>query len=239
MPEVLGPDDVAMVVTTDLVVRSEPAISDTSKIYPHTLDPPMLLYVVDGPVPEHGYDWYLVKPFHADYLPHGDELVIGPLIGWVASSSREGEAWIEPTSIECPTPDLDGIRPLSAFARLACFGHQELELSGEFSGCFVADPATIAPAWLNHTGCLLVPPGYRDGAVLPDPGGLIMRMDGEAGMPYGTPRALIVVTGHFDDPAAASCSSISGASTDDPLPPELVVLQCRTQFVVTSVSPAP
>ena len=77
----LGPAGVAMVVTTDLVVRSEPAISDTSSISPDSLDAPMLLYVVDGPVAADGYDWYLVKPFHADYLPHGDELVMGPADG--------------------------------------------------------------------------------------------------------------------------------------------------------------
>lgn len=236
--DALGPDDVSVVVTTDLVVRSEPAISDTSMIYPDTLDAPMLLYVVDGPVAASGYDWYLVKPFHADsdYLPRGDELVIGPLIGWVAAAGRDGEAWIEPASMDCPTPELDPVRRLSPIGRLACFGGQELELAGEFSGCFVADPATTSPEWLNHTGCLLVPPGYRAGEVVPDPGGLTMRIDGEVGMPYGSLGAPIVVTGHFDDRAAATCSHIPGASVADPRPPELVVLQCRTEFVVTGVS---
>ena len=231
----LGPDAVAEVVTSDLVVRSEPAISDTSTIYPNTLEAPMLLYVVDGPVAADGYDWYLVKPFHADYLPHGDELVIGPLIGWVAAASRDGEAWIEPASIDCPAPDLDGVRRLSPTGRLACFGDQELELSGEFGGCVVSDPATTSPAWLNHSGCFLFPPGYREGAVVPDPGGLMMRMDGNVGMPQDI-RAPIVVTGHFDDSAAATCSQLPGASVIDPRPPELVVLQCRTQFVVTGVA---
>jgi hypothetical protein len=231
----LGPDAIAEVVTSDLVVRTEPGISDTSTIYPDSLDAPMLLYVVDGPVAVDGYDWYLVKPFHADYLPHGDELVIGPLIGWVAAGGRDGDVWIEPARIDCPALDLDGVRRLSPTARLACFGDQELELAGEFNGCFVADPATTAPAWLNHTGCALVPQGYREGAVVPDPGGLVMRMDGDVGMPHVI-RAPIVVTGHFDDPAAATCRLIPGASVIDPRPPELVVLQCRTQFVATGVS---
>ena len=225
-----------MVVTTDLVVRSEPAISDTSTIYPDALDAPMLLYVVDGPASANGYDWYLVKPFHADYLPHGDELVIGPLIGWVAAAGRDGEVWIEPASVDCPTTDLDGVRRLSPTGRLACFGDQELELAGEFSGCFASNPATTSPAWLNHTGCGLVPPGYREGAVVPDPGGLVMRIAGDVSMPDLTPPAPIVVTGHFDDPVAATCSHIPGASVIDPRPPELVVLHCRTEFVVTGVS---
>ena len=231
----LRPGAVAEVVTSDLLVRSEPAISDTSTIYPNTLDAPMLLYVVDGPVAANGYDWYLVKPFHADYLPHGDELIVGPLIGWVAAAGRDGEVWIEPARIDCPALDLDGVRRLSATGRLACFGDQELELAGEFGGCFVSDPATTSPAWLNHTGCALVPQGYREGAVVPDPGGLVMRMDGDVGMPHVI-RAPIVVTGHFDDPAAGTCRLIPGASVIDSRPPELVVLDCRTQFVVTGVS---
>jgi hypothetical protein len=231
----LRPDAVAEVVTSDLVVRSEPAISDTSTIYPDALDAPMLLYVLDGPVAANGYDWYLVKPFHADLLPHGDELVIQPLIGWVAAAGRDGETWIEPASIDCPAPDLDQVRYLSPIARLACFGHQELELAGEFAGCFVSDPGTTSPAWLNHTGCALVPEGYREGEVVPDPGGLVMRMDGDVGMPHVI-RAPIVVTGHFDDPVASTCKLNSGASVIDPRPPELVVLGCRTQFVVTGVS---
>jgi hypothetical protein len=58
-------------------------------------------------------------------------------------------------------------------------------------------------------------------------------------MPQGIARAPIVVTGHFDDPAATTCSHIQGASVVVPSPPELVVLHCRTQFVVTGVSSSP
>ena len=234
-PPTLGPTGLAMVVTTDLVVRSAPEISDTSTIYPDSLDAPMLVYVVDGPVAANGYDWYLVKPFHVDYLPHGDELVIDPLIGWVAASGRDGEVWIEPARIDCPTPDLDGVRHLSPTGRLACFGDQELELAGELGGCFVGDFGTTSPSWLFNDGCALVPPGYRAGVVVPDPGGLPMRDPGVY-LPYVTPGAPIVVTGHFDDPVATTCSHSPAASVVDPRPPELIVLQCRTQFVVTGVS---
>ena len=234
VPATLGPDAVAEVVTSDLVVRSEPAISDTSTIYPDSLDAPMLLYVVDGPVAANGYDWYLVKPFHLDYLPHGDELVIDPLIGWVAASGRDGEAWIEPARIDCPTPDLDGVRHLSPTGRLACFGDQELELAGELGGCFAGDFGTTSPSWLFHDACALVPPGYRAGVAVPDPGGLPLR-DRGVYLPYATQGAPIVVTGHFDDPVATTCSHSPAASVVDPRPPVLIVLQCRTQFVVTGI----
>lgn len=231
----IAPDEVAMVVTTDLVVRSEPAISDTSTIYPNPLNAPMLLYVVDGPVTANDYDWYFVKPFHRDYYPHGDELVIEPLIGWVAAAGRDGEAWIEPARIDCPAPDLDGVRHLTPIARLACFGDQELELAGELGGCFAGDFGTTSPSWLMHDGCALVPPGYRAGVVVPDPGGLPMRDPGVY-LPYATAGAPFVVTGHFDDPVAATCTHSPAASVVDTRPPELIVLQCRTQFVVTGIS---
>jgi hypothetical protein len=54
---------VLVVVTTDLVVRSEPGTHDGSRILPTRLNGPTLLYVVDGPVQADGYDWYLVQPF--------------------------------------------------------------------------------------------------------------------------------------------------------------------------------
>ena len=55
-------------------------------------------------------------------------------------------------------------------------------------------------------------------------------------LPYVTPGAPIVVTGHFDDPVATTCSRSPAASVVDPRPPELIVLQCRSQFVVTGIS---
>ena len=157
-------------------------------------------------------------------------------MGWVAAASRDGEAWIELASIDCPAPGLDGVRRLSPTGRLACFGDQELELSGEFGGCVVSDPATTSPAWLNHSGCFLFPHGYQEGAVVPDPGALFMRVDGNVGMPPEGIRTPIVVTGHFDDPAAATSSLIPGSSAIDSRPPELVVLNCPNQFVVTGAS---
>jgi hypothetical protein len=49
--------------------------------------------------------------------------------------------------------------------------------------------------------------------------------------PVGT---AVSVIGHFDDPAAATCM-IKDAPGTEPMPPEQVVLSCRTFFVVTDV----
>jgi hypothetical protein len=85
----------------------------------------------------------------------------------------------------------------------------------------------ISPDWLAHTGCKLFPEGYR-ADVIPGTGSLVLRVHGvRINAPSG---ARIRVQGHFDDPAAQTCLS------DAPAPvPDLVVLGCRTKFVVTAV----
>lgn len=234
----LAPDSVAKVVTTDLVVRSHPEISDESEIFTPPLTAPTLLYVTDGPITSNGYEWYQVQPFGMHYL---DFMQAAPPFGWVAAASREGEAWIAPTALDCPEPEIEAVRSMGEVARFACYGNEELTIEGQFGGCFVADPAIITPEWLFQTGCALVPPGYREGDIVPDPGPLHMRFTGEVGMPYGTPEALIAATGHFDDPAARACrSTATDVSLGIPVTwaeePSQVVLWCRAQFVVTRVA---
>jgi hypothetical protein len=225
-PEPIETDAVAEVVTIDLVVRTAPGTDDaTSTILKPTLDSPRLLYVVDGPVAADGYDWYLVQAFAEDFLPHG------PMPGgWLAAGGQDGEPWIAPWSIYCPPAELGEVSRLSEVARLACYGGQTLTLEGTFGGCFVSDPAVISPEWLAHTGCNLLPDGYR-ADVIPGTGSLVLRLHGV--QINAASGARIRVRGHFDDPAAQTCTS---QSTADPAPiPELVVLGCRTQFVVTAV----
>ena len=237
---ILAPDSVASVVTTDLVVRSRPEISDASEILSPALSSPTFLYVVDGPVSANGYDWYQVQPFGMHYL---DFMAGAPPFGWVAEASREGEAWIAPATLECPGTDIDALRSLSDVARLACFGGtEELTVDGQFGGCFVADPTPIAPEWLYGTGCALVPPGYQYGHVTPDPGGLRMRFGGDVAIPFGMEGKLIRVTGLFDHPIARTCEPVSirndtFGGVSQSLEPAQAVLQCRAQFVVTQIEP--
>lgn len=242
-PDALGPDSVASVVTTDLVVRSRPEISDESEILSPSLSSPTLLYVVDGPVTASGYDWYQVHPFGMHYL---DFMTGAPPFGWVAAASREGEPWIAAATPECPSTDVDTvrvdtIRAMTNIALLACFGGTEdLTLEGEFGGCFVADPAAIEPGWLYQTGCSLVPPGYQLGQVLPDPGGLPMRFAADVPIPFDLEGELVRVAGRFDDPIARTCEPVAidgeefGGVTQS-IEPAQAVLLCRAQFVVTQV----
>jgi hypothetical protein len=227
----LAPDDVAQVVTTDLVVRSAPGTGTDSEIYgPTLLSEPQLLYVVDGPVFASGYDWYLVAPFVVDWQPNNL-----PPPGWVAAASRDGEVWIAPAGPpECGEPMLrDIVVELSRMARLACYGDTPLTLEGTFGGCFQAGGVELSPSWLGAQGCLLYHTGHPEGVQIPDPGGLIMRFQGEIGVPYDQGGVAIRVDGHFDDPAALTCVS---TEPEPSLSPELIVFGCRTQFVATQVS---
>ena len=225
----LHPDGVAQVVTTDLVSRSAPGTSADSKIYPGALDAPTLLFLLDGPVAADGYDWYLVAPFEK-FLFDVPEV---PPLGWVASGSREGEAWIAPWEGDCPESTLEAIHGRPYLLLLGCFGDQPLTLDSNFNGCFVSDPATVSPSWLAHTGCSLVPFGWEPGGDVS--GGFVIRSQGEHGMPYGEWGSAIRVVGHFDDPAAGACTDTAPFG-DAVMPPELIVLRCRAQFVVTDVS---
>ena len=53
------------------------------------------------------------------------------------------------------------------------------------------------------------------------------------------PGGIVLVTGHFDDPAAATCRVVGAQLQPDlQVPtPEEVMLHCREAFVVTSVRP--
>lgn len=216
-PAGLGPDDVAQVVTTDLVVRSAPGTGDDSAIYQPLLTEPTLLYIVAGPVAASGYQWYLAQPFG---LP-------GPLPqpGWVAAAGRDGEAWIAPASVECGDQTTKGVIALPPEARLACYGDSPLTLEGRFGGCDLAIGVRVSPVWLNARVCHLLPVPFSGGQVA-------MRSPREIDIPTDT---TVIVEGHFDDPAAQTC--IYDDPGEGPAPPaELVVFQCRTEFVATRVS---
>lgn len=239
----LAPDTTAQVVTTDLVIRSAPGGGPDSEVYPGALDAPTLLFVLDGPVTASGYEWYLVQPFLTD----GYATAPGRL-GWVAAGSREGEAWIAPVALECPSPDLAGLLGWSPVALLACFGDRVLTLDGTFGGSSYIVPGVVSPSWLGIGLHTLRPPGTDPNAppvprtyftfhVADDDPTDGDQLDFDLG-------AAIRIVGHFDDPVAQTC--IAGLLPGEPSPATAAetelraqgyVMQCRAKFVATEVSP--
>lgn len=80
---------VVVTISDNLVVRSEPRVSDDSIIYEPWLPLGTELTVLAGPVSASGYTWYEVAPVSFAGLD-------GPGHGWVAMAGKDGEAWIAP-----------------------------------------------------------------------------------------------------------------------------------------------
>jgi len=78
----------AEVVTTDLVLRSDPGIAPESEIFPDRLNAPMTVYVADGPVEADGYRWFLVQGLD-------DQGVVPQFAGWAAEADKNGEVWLQ------------------------------------------------------------------------------------------------------------------------------------------------
>jgi hypothetical protein len=229
-PTGFAPGTVAQVVDTDLVIRTAPGVGADSVILPGLLDPPALLYVMDGPVVADGLEWYEVIPSGIDYLPTGY-----PASGWVAAGSREGAPWIGAAQLDCPAPqDLLSVVSLSDAATLACYGAETLTLEGTWKGC---SPAVLGgagtPDLFFAQSCEITPDGLaRD--VIPNPGALEVVHEGDVALENDQVGMTVRVTGHFDDPLASECTYRT-----EPVPADLGILQCRAMFIATSAEAVP
>ncbi len=143
-------------------------------------------------------------------------------------------------SAPCPTgpASISKIMALDANDSVACFGSRPLTFRA-----WVVDPGEgyggacepVIPTWLNPCvlpDWLLAPGKIGKGQI---PGQLhALRGPEVTGNLKGVSR-WVNVTGHFDDPAAATCRPEAGpAAVGDP-PVGLFVLRCREQFVVTRI----
>ncbi|HET7678081.1 MAG TPA: hypothetical protein VFK38_09540 [Candidatus Limnocylindrales bacterium] len=234
------------VVTDDLRVRSLPEVSDRSVKYEPLLWKDALAWVYEGPVQGSGYDWYRIQPMgevDLQYHPYP------PPQGWVAAASKDGEPWIVDWG-GCPMAPLDTVStfdwPPQGLMGLSCNKGRTIEFVAMASRweatCDESDwRVLIEPAWFRWCG---------DRYVLDAEGGFPQweraplyftlapeaEVDASPGIETGE-WIRVRVTGHYDDPRAQSCKLVerdgnaSGGPTD-----EDIVLACRSQFVVTSIS---
>ena len=216
----LGVDSGAVTLVGDLRVRSAPTVAESSAKLEPLLPAGVRLLVIGEPVEADGYAWYHVLPFDSAYPP-----------GWVAAGSREGESWIGANGTRCPELPLDAaaLTALAPFGGLACYGDQEIQLTGELS-CELADVdlSIGGPSWLrDDRHCTL------------DLGDSTMEiLDGGMAIDYGPGRLNGIVTGHFADPESSTC--VSAIEDVDPPPDaEEIVATCRTMFVGTDWKSVP
>lgn len=233
-PRKLGPDTLAVVVTNNLVMKSEPGTGKSSVGYKPWLQRGDRLHVLRGPVRKSGYEWYEVMPLTDELYPYG----------WVAAASKSGKPWIKPLAgaPDCPdTPStVAGLAALPDGVRLACFRGVPITVTARLATCSVEmadaghdppmfdgvyDPLSDAPSPIELYDPW-VDPCPEEGDVLP------LNLD-PASTSVDALRVgdVVSVTGIFDHPAAAGCvwySFIEGGPDADPE-------WCRPQFVVTRI----
>lgn len=225
MPGGLEAGLIAEIVTTDLVVRSLPEISDASLVDRSSVPMGFLAYIVDGPVAADGYDWYQVAPFPPTM---SDVVEEHPRFGWLAAGGTDGEPWIAPWDGECPGPGWDGLMLSQRYVMLACWAGVDLTLEGTLRSCDSQGGTVGQPAWIYRVSCHLVGPDYGDLLAA----GLALHFAPGVSTALGD-GARVRVIGHLGDPGADECSEepLPGTGT----PPDLVRLQCRRAFVVTEI----
>jgi hypothetical protein len=229
----------AVTVSDRLRVRSLPEVSQASIKYDPLLPIGTRLFVLDGPALGDGYAWYeVLVP-----IPSASGSTVGRwLTGWVAAAGKDGEPWIEDASIDCPASngplslaDLAQIRqrPVDD-GPLACFGTAEVQIDGQ-ARLHCADAAPVGDA---ETAWLSARSGRWLEIIVGDRR-LEARIDPTQPIDLACDRQLrsrYRIVGHFDDPAAARCTS-GPASTPGSTDLRVAVYRCRTFLVATSVEP--
>ena len=231
--------DAALILVDGLTVRSEPSQSapsiscDFNDGLPVRLDAGAVVWIFGGtPVEAEGYSWnhVVVNAIYPSDSPSGEAPCheVPTLLGWVASP--RDDPWLGPIG-SCPGEpvDVEGLSELATepLLSLACFSRQPLTVEGWYpmvpEGIGFRCPG-IEPSWL--TCSLEVVQANADGI------GIRVRVPPTLAMPTRGER--ILVTGHFDDAAAASC-----VPADLQYVSQLqATFYCRTQFVLDAVRPA-
>jgi hypothetical protein len=235
----------AEVVAGNLRIRSKPRVSDDSEKLEPLLQEGIRLLVIEGPVEASGYDWFHVQPSGYDKAGHNYPS------GWVAAG-KAGEHWIKPFEFDCPPvpEDVEGLTELNPwlahldlYYRISCYGGVEIvftaRLEQQAAPCTGEASWAIEPAWFGegcsgyHHGLVSLKSYHREGgAWAPE---VDLSMAAEPGAPPED-WPTVEVTGQFDHPAARTCTRTSNLEgTPDYRLPALTILDCRTQFVVTSM----
>ncbi|HEX7473007.1 MAG TPA: hypothetical protein VF323_07975 [Candidatus Limnocylindrales bacterium] len=132
-----------------------------------------------------------------------------------------------------PPPDLAAIVALDPRTRLNCFGRSALTFVATISkpilDCGVGP--RIAPAWFCLPGVFLAVPNAGPDGFMPPLDVYWNPASGLTAARFAAGRT-VRITGHFDDPAAATCHVTSSPKGQSPEPHAAVVLACREAFIV-------
>ncbi len=185
------------------------------------------LFVVWGPQTVGGTDWYLVQwPPMRSYVP---------ALGWLPSKVN-GRPQAQTVAPDCPSaPTQTQLVAMAWGERLLCYGNNELTLSPVIVGRDDHPQLHIdgTPAWLADDSSLRL---YDQDGPLGVGGSIPVYLDPASSLSLPIGERLQVI-GHFDDPAAAGCHrSFTGTEASNLVaePPEVQVLRCRENFVISA-----
>ena len=242
---VAGP---ATVAVNQLRVRTEPGLDAPPVTFAYAdnnvvatvgleLHEGMPVWLLDGAaVARDGLEW---RKIAVNNVLYNDGSI---LVGWVAKAAADGSAWLVPFSHECPVivdatidqPAVEDLRLMSILG-LACFGGRSLTFvaywpelpdgAGLGGLCQGPEPrwllcTNIHYAHVNVTGdTSWAFPVYAPG-------------DGPEAL-LGQRGQWLLLTGHFDDPAARECETQGGIDSSR----QAAEMFCRTRFVLESAQP--
>ena len=225
-----------MTVSDNVRVRSLPVVSDASERLTPLLKTGTRVFVLDGPVIGSGYDWYEVV---VPSVTAG----AGPMVGWVSVAGKADEPWLAEAKVDCPAAEgitfdelatLVGTPPTDA--GLACFGGRAgvapTLLRFEAQADAICDdhiPRTL-PEWLAVKNSLRLHNGGQAFLANRHP-------DVRASLDCVVSTVQYLVEGQFDHEDAATCEANPEAS-GKPIDRRIAVYECRTRFVVTSLTSA-
>jgi hypothetical protein len=191
-------------------------------------------YVVDlPPIVHHGTPWYRVEWQHGTSYP--SEFV------WLPATN-DNRPLVEVVDLACPS-DLGGLLAVTDLLdmqpaeRMLCFGDTELTIDPVtvvLAEPWAGDEMQGTPEWLaKNTLWRVFGSGGQDGV----DGALPVAISPSLGdsLPTGT---WLSIRGHFDDPASPTCRREPPETWGDYLEtPEMQVLLCRENFVITGFEP--
>lgn len=166
-------------------------------------------------------------------------LLVGCMADGVADQSPTTRPTETITSVPSPTPDpcsaetvpLQPLITMSPDVAIDCFGSRSVTFMGYASPMrgVGSCPIQVNPGegWLTPCGgdarVMVVNPGDGEGLAVQIPPGIT-----DEDVPI---NAWVVVTGHFDDPAAKACTGGGGTADAD------VIMLCRGLFVLEQAVP--
>jgi hypothetical protein len=241
-------DHLARSTVDGLAVRAK---AGTTGAQLGTIDTGALAFVVAGPVSADGYTWYQLSAIGLPPIAGCEPPVrttpfsCPDWLGWVATGQPGGPAWLEVTTLPCPSSPMNlealigesATGPRTALSWLACYGSSPVRIRGWWpkipsdAGLGGTCPAKPTIWWLqcghlNYNGLVISESAGFGGL------GLNFNINPTSAVTMPPRGQWVEVVAHLDDPAARDCSP-TGVGEPDPV---RIVLTCRGEFVVESAS---